>query len=140
MVKQVNLYEAKTQLSRLVEEAAAGQVVIIAKNGKAKARLHSVADQPASSGVAEWANQLEPQARHYLASARFVQDWKEIDRQPDQANAAWRMAHTLRTIFAAALGLPQPGPQIATPTPPSVPADLSVGSVSPLIAESGVNE
>jgi prevent-host-death family protein len=38
-VKQVNLYEAKTQLSALVDLAAAGEEIIIAKNGKALARL-----------------------------------------------------------------------------------------------------
>ncbi|MFN9847865.1 MAG: type II toxin-antitoxin system Phd/YefM family antitoxin [Alphaproteobacteria bacterium] len=38
-MKQVNLYEAKTHLSSLVEEAAAGEEVIIAKNGKPCARL-----------------------------------------------------------------------------------------------------
>ena len=37
--KTVNLYEAKTQLSKLVDEAAAGGEIIIAKAGKAKARL-----------------------------------------------------------------------------------------------------
>jgi prevent-host-death family protein len=37
--KTVNLYEAKTQLSRLVDEAAAGAEIVIAKAGKAKARL-----------------------------------------------------------------------------------------------------
>lgn len=35
----VNLYEAKTQLSSLVEEAAAGKEIIIAKNGKPMAKL-----------------------------------------------------------------------------------------------------
>jgi prevent-host-death family protein len=39
MRKQVNLYEAKTNLSRLVEEAASGSEIIIAKNGKPLARL-----------------------------------------------------------------------------------------------------
>jgi antitoxin (DNA-binding transcriptional repressor) of toxin-antitoxin stability system len=38
-MKQVNLYEAKTGLSALVEAAAAGEEIIIAKNGKARARL-----------------------------------------------------------------------------------------------------
>lgn len=41
-MKQVNLYEAKTALSALVEEAAAGEEIIIAKNGKARARLVAV--------------------------------------------------------------------------------------------------
>ena len=35
----VNLYEAKTQLSNLVERAAAGEEIIIAKAGRPKARL-----------------------------------------------------------------------------------------------------
>ena len=38
-MKQVNLYEAKTQLSALVEAAAAGEEIVIAKNGKPCARL-----------------------------------------------------------------------------------------------------
>jgi prevent-host-death family protein len=37
--KTVNLYEAKTQLSKLVDEAADGAEIVIAKAGKAKARL-----------------------------------------------------------------------------------------------------
>jgi prevent-host-death family protein len=39
MAKTVNLYEAKTHLSRLIEEAAAGEEIIIAKGGTPKARL-----------------------------------------------------------------------------------------------------
>ena len=39
MVKVLNLYEAKTRLSSLVEEAAAGQEIIIAKAGVPRARL-----------------------------------------------------------------------------------------------------
>jgi prevent-host-death family protein len=35
----LNLYEAKTQLSALVDEAAAGKEIIIAKNGKPMAKL-----------------------------------------------------------------------------------------------------
>ncbi len=35
----VNIYEAKTQLSKLVERAAAGTDVIIARGGKPVARL-----------------------------------------------------------------------------------------------------
>lgn len=41
-MKQVNLYEAKTTLSALVDLAAAGEEIIIAKNGKAKAKLVAV--------------------------------------------------------------------------------------------------
>ena len=35
----VNLYDAKTNLSRLVERAAAGEEIVIAKAGKPKAML-----------------------------------------------------------------------------------------------------
>ncbi len=38
-MKQVSLYEAKTQLSALVEEAAGGEEIVIAKNGKPRAKL-----------------------------------------------------------------------------------------------------
>ncbi len=38
-MKKVNIHEAKTHLSRLVEDVAAGEEVIIAKAGKPVARL-----------------------------------------------------------------------------------------------------
>jgi prevent-host-death family protein len=38
-MEQVNVYEAKTQLSALVERAAAGEEIIIAKAGRPLARL-----------------------------------------------------------------------------------------------------
>jgi prevent-host-death family protein len=38
-MKTVNLYEAKTRLSRLVEEAAKGEEIIIAEAGRPLARL-----------------------------------------------------------------------------------------------------
>jgi prevent-host-death family protein len=41
--ESVSLYEAKTHLSELVEEAAQGREIIIAKSGKPKARLVSLA-------------------------------------------------------------------------------------------------
>ena len=39
MFTQVNIYEAKTHLSRLVDRAAAGEEIVIAKAGKAVAKL-----------------------------------------------------------------------------------------------------
>jgi prevent-host-death family protein len=42
MTKTVNLYEAKTKLSRLVEQAADGEEIIIAKAGRPRARLVSM--------------------------------------------------------------------------------------------------
>jgi prevent-host-death family protein len=40
----LNLYDAKTQLSSLVEMAAAGEEIIIAKNGKPMAKLVALKD------------------------------------------------------------------------------------------------
>lgn len=38
-MKKVNIYEAKTRLSQLVEEAASGRDVVIARAGRPVARL-----------------------------------------------------------------------------------------------------
>lgn len=43
--KTLNLYEAKTQLSRLVDEAAAGREIVIAKAGVPRARLVALASK-----------------------------------------------------------------------------------------------
>ena len=42
MSKIVNIYEAKTQLSRLVDDAARGEEVVIARNGKPVAKLVAI--------------------------------------------------------------------------------------------------
>jgi prevent-host-death family protein len=43
MGKPINLYEAKSHLSELVDRAAAGEEIVIAKSGKPMARLIPVA-------------------------------------------------------------------------------------------------
>jgi len=42
-VRKVNIYEAKTRLSQLVDEAAAGRDVVIARAGRPVARLTRLA-------------------------------------------------------------------------------------------------
>ncbi|MEL0022364.1 MAG: type II toxin-antitoxin system Phd/YefM family antitoxin [Rickettsiales bacterium] len=52
-MKQLSIHEAKTHLSRLVEEAAAGEEIVIAKAGKPVARLVALAsgaDRPRRPG------------------------------------------------------------------------------------------
>jgi prevent-host-death family protein len=44
----INVHAAKTHLSRLVEQAAAGEEIIIAKAGKPIARLMPLADKPSA--------------------------------------------------------------------------------------------
>ncbi len=46
-MQTVNIHAAKTQLSRLVDEAAAGAEIIIARAGKPVARLMPLAASPA---------------------------------------------------------------------------------------------
>ncbi len=45
-MQTVNIHEAKTNLSRLLEEVAAGKEIIIAKAGKPMARLVPLAAAP----------------------------------------------------------------------------------------------
>jgi prevent-host-death family protein len=49
-MKTVNLHAAKTHLSRLVEEAAAGEEVVIAKAGKPMVRLVPVTTRARRTG------------------------------------------------------------------------------------------
>jgi len=49
---QLNIYEAKTQLSNLLDRALAGETIVIARAGKPLVRLTPLADAPKSrSGV-----------------------------------------------------------------------------------------
>ncbi|HZO12358.1 MAG TPA: type II toxin-antitoxin system Phd/YefM family antitoxin [Polyangiaceae bacterium] len=43
MPRQVNIHAAKTHLSKLVDDAAAGEEIIIARGGKPVARLVAIA-------------------------------------------------------------------------------------------------
>lgn len=47
MTETVNIYDAKTQLSRLVDRAAAGEEILIARAGKPVARLVALQSAPA---------------------------------------------------------------------------------------------
>ena len=51
MTTTLNLYEAKTQLSKLVERAAAGEEIVIAKAGRPMARLVALGRRPLRSGL-----------------------------------------------------------------------------------------
>ncbi len=42
----INIYEAKTQLSKLVDQAASGTDIIIARNGKPVARITALESTP----------------------------------------------------------------------------------------------
>jgi prevent-host-death family protein len=60
MARIVNLYEAKTRLSRLVDDAAAGEEIVICKSGKPKARLLPLGTErttPRQSGL--WKGKIQ---------------------------------------------------------------------------------
>jgi prevent-host-death family protein len=51
MAKTINIHEAKTHLSRIVEDVAAGSEVIIAKAGKPMARLVPLESTPKAKNL-----------------------------------------------------------------------------------------
>jgi prevent-host-death family protein len=61
-MKTVNLHAAKTHLSRLVEEAAAGEDVVIAKNGTPLVRLVPVAVRSRRTGFGSLKGKLHIRA------------------------------------------------------------------------------
>ena len=71
-MKQVSLYEAKTHLSKLVDEAAAGEEIVIAKNGKPMARLRPFEDAQAKK---------EPRKLGLWDEANKNYDWNKWERQ-----------------------------------------------------------
>ncbi len=55
---QFNIHEAKTQLSRLVERAAAGEEIIISKAGRPMARLGPIPQAVTPREPGRWRGQV----------------------------------------------------------------------------------
>jgi prevent-host-death family protein len=86
---QVNIFEAKNQLSQLIKAARAGQDVVIANRGEPVARLVPT-DERASgeTGTGDGRAILQWLDRHPLpAHARRSAD--ELDKAIDEARADW---------------------------------------------------
>lgn len=77
MNRQVNLYDAKTNLSRLVDEAADGETIIIAKGGRPMAKLGPVS---ASRRQPRKLGQLARRSRGIDWTA-WWREWKAADRE-----------------------------------------------------------
>ena len=58
MKNVVNMHDAKSSLSRLVKRAAAGEEILIAKNGKPVARLTAVAPTNDRSLIGAFAGKI----------------------------------------------------------------------------------
>ena len=72
----VNVYEAKTQLSKLIDRAMAGEDVVISRSGKPMVRLVPVATRPARRTPGSARGQI-----------RMAPDFDEL---PDDVAAAFR--------------------------------------------------
>lgn len=94
-MRQVGLYEAKTHLSKLVDEAAAGEEIVIAKNGKAKAKLSPI-DQPPPKREPRKLGQWDDQYKD-VDWDRWWRDWKAADKE-------------IEADFEAAIAKPFPNP------------------------------
>jgi prevent-host-death family protein len=103
MTRQVNIYEAKTQLSRLVEEAAGGGVIIIAKDGKPRAKLVAIEDTAAKKEprkLGQWAEQNK-----HIDWDKWDRDFKALDK-------------VIEADFEASIAKPFPGmSESAAPAP-----------------------
>lgn len=69
-MKQVNIHQAKTQLSQLLAEVEAGEEVVIARAGKPVARLTVVAPQP--TGAERWPNRRPGRLKGKIF---YTDDW-----------------------------------------------------------------
>jgi prevent-host-death family protein len=67
---QLNLYEAKTQLSSLVERAAKGEEIVIAKAGKPMARLVAMNGN-------EMNREILPFGQNLLGITFMADDWEK---------------------------------------------------------------
>jgi prevent-host-death family protein len=81
-LQTVNIHAAKTQLSRLVEEAASGAEIIIAKAGKPMARLVPLAGNPSGKkrrlGLMEGKLPI-PEDFDTMLSVRYSTCLKDVD-------------------------------------------------------------
>ena len=55
---KLNLYEAKTRLSELVDRAAAGEEIVIAKAGRPVARLVAMETKPKKRQLGLWRDKV----------------------------------------------------------------------------------
>ena len=87
---QVNMLEAKNQLSKLVRAALDGEDVIIANHGKPVVRLVKLANQPRTRGYGAWKH-LPPPADDWdspatnAAIAQLILDRPIEPREPARA-------------------------------------------------------
>lgn len=70
---QANVHQAKTQLSKLIERAEAGEEVVIARNGKPAVRLQPVTPPKRESWLGMFAGKMD--------HVPTWEEWKASDRE-----------------------------------------------------------
>jgi prevent-host-death family protein len=73
-VKILNIHEAKTHLSKLVEEAVAGESIVVAKAGKPMVQLVPVGSARAPRPLGQLAGQVT-EAPDCSAEDEQIQEW-----------------------------------------------------------------
>lgn len=81
MSTTVNIHEAKTHLSRLIERAEKGEEIVIAKAGKPKVRLAPISSEPAVRRPGRFKGALKVTAAFF-------------EPMPEEELAAWEGAAT----------------------------------------------
>ena len=82
---QVNIHEAKTHFSKLVERAEAGEEIVIARNGKPVAKLgpYVEAREPRKLGGWEGKVWLAPDWDSEETNEEIWREfWEKIEREP----------------------------------------------------------
>src|SRR5438046_9743211 len=100
MGRQINLYEAKTQLSRLVDDAANGETIIIAKDGKPMAQL----------GPVQMAGRRPRQLGQLAEHAKSI-DWDQWWREWEAADKAIEAELEQATQKDSLVSRPTPRPK-----------------------------
>jgi prevent-host-death family protein len=101
---QVNMLDAKNQLSKLVKAALDGEEVIIANHGKPMVRLVKLADRPKTRGYGAWKH-LPPPADDWdspetnAAIAKLILD-RPIE-PPEPARATKKRAAAAKPAASA---------------------------------------
>ena len=99
-MRTVNIHAAKTQLSRLVDAAAAGEEIIIAKSGKPLARLGPLVDLRRRRRLGALAGQLRvterPEPRSKAVTSRCCLAPPAFGRSPSRPVSAAPILRSIR--------------------------------------------
>jgi len=85
-VQQVNIHEAKTHFSKLVERVEAGEEVVIARNGKPVAKLVRYANEQQPRQFGQWEGKLwlSPDWDSDEVNEEIWREfWEEVERMPE---------------------------------------------------------